>query len=426
MNSLPKRTRNHVLETISENYLRNQIPAEWILNRQEIDYGIDFNCEFVTNNEVLGTNFSIQLKSKENADNKDFVVVKDLKRTTINRWLKRLEPTAIVVYVENLKEAFWTWVESDTFDLTKPNKTFQIKIPKSNVLSTTNWDNVYSEVENIFRRRHRLYELPKNISKLEEKDTWRYYFENEWRLALMGFYELIKEDNKNPLFWNSIAFCEYQLYNYKKALVAVNNALELKDDKLIRMNKASILTEYGIEQKNNKFLELAMEEYEKLLKGTSDETIFYNYANCQKSLGLFDQAKEYYEKSLRLNPNNARAWKNLGSVYFELRNHQLELKCYDNALGIEPNLFEAMFSKGVTLFKVFGKIEQGLDFMIKAEQLDEDNNYEFSFPYVTFWIAEAYLELGKIEKALEWNNNGLKIIPADDYLIHQKNRIKTA
>jgi len=426
MDNLPIRPRNHILETISENYLRTQIPPEWILSKSEIDYGTDFNCEVSIENQVIGTNFSIQLKAKEKDENETFVLVKKLKKGTINRWLKRLEPTAIVVYVEELKEAFWTWIEKDTFDLTKKNKTYQIKIPKTNILSLTDWKKLHADVEIIFSKRYRLYELPKNITKIEEQETWNLYINHNYPLALLGFNKLIKIDSENPLFWNSIAICEYQLYNYKKALIAINKALELKDDNSIRLNKASILTEYGTELQDDHLLELAIKEYNQLLPDNFDNNVLYNYANCQKALKQFVVAKDSYEKSLQINPNNAKAWKNLGSVYFELQNHNLEIVCYDNALEIEPNLSEAIFSKGVTTFKIFGKTEQGLELMIKAEKLDANKNYELSFPYVYFWIAEAYLDLKNIEKASKWNKKGLTINPIDNYFIQQSDRIKMA
>lgn len=424
MNKMPIRSRNHVLETISEAYIKQQIPPQWILNKIPIDYGTDYNCEISIDNQVIGTNFSIQLKAKEKDSNKRYVIIKNIKRTSINRWLRRLEPTIVIAYVEELKEAYWIWVEKNTFDLTKNNKTFQLRISKENKVSTIDWSEIYQYVEMIFSKRNLLYEMPKITVGMFEREAWENYFKQEFRLALLGFSELIQSDNENPLLWNSIAICEYQMYNYKKALIAINNALKYRDDDFIRLNKASILTEFGGESKNDKLLKLAIREYEILLSKDKNSALLYNYGNCLRLLEQFEKSKDAYISSLKLNPNNAKAWKNLGSIYFELRNHDVEIDCYDNAIRIDPGLYEALFSKGVTLFRIYGQAIKGLEFMLKGEKLDKRKDFELGFPYVYFWIAEAYLTLNKIEEAIKWNKKGLNIDPSDDYFLKQEERIK--
>jgi hypothetical protein len=45
MPTFPQRPSSHILETQSENYLRNHIPDEWTISRSTIDYGQDFTIE---------------------------------------------------------------------------------------------------------------------------------------------------------------------------------------------------------------------------------------------------------------------------------------------------------------------------------------------------------------------------------------------
>lgn len=76
MSDFPERHRNHEIETLSENYFRNQIPLSWVLNKFTLDYGVDYNCEIVIDKMVSGMNFSVQLKGKEKEENKEFVKLK--------------------------------------------------------------------------------------------------------------------------------------------------------------------------------------------------------------------------------------------------------------------------------------------------------------------------------------------------------------
>lgn len=421
----PIRHRNHILETLSDRHLKNYIPADWVLNQFYLDYGTDYNCEISKDGHVIGINFTIQLKSKEKESNKEFVIVNRIKRSTINRWLNRLEPTMIIVFIKNENEAFWLWLEDNTVNLTKNNKEFQIKVPRENKLSEIKWENVHNKLESIFSKRYMLYEVPHASLDLRENAIWANFFNNEYDKALFGFNEMIKLNN-DPLLWNVIALCHYGMFHLKEALIAITKALEgLKDHQTLLLNKAAILTELGITTNDKNKLKIAVEIYEKLISnGSSSADLYYNYANALNGLELKKEAESTFLKCLKLNPNKAEAWKNLGSVYHDTKFYKKELECYEFALRINPNLQEAIYSKGVTLFKAFGKVEEGLKFMIKGISIS--NKFEILFPYAYFWVAEAYLELGKIEEAKVFNEKCVHANPDDKYMLLQKQRIEKA
>ncbi len=413
----PDRHRNHEIETLSERYLKNNIPISWVVNPFTIDYGTDYNCEISLDGKVSGINFTIQLKGKETDNDERFVTINKIKRTTINRWLRRLEPTMIVVYLVDENEAYWCWFEKDTVDLTKKNKTFQIKVSKDNVYSKINWDDITSYLIKVFQNKHLLYELP---DKSENNDVWQLYFNKDFEKALPLFKELLKT-NDDTIVWNAIAVCNYELFHYREALVAINRAIELKSDNTLFLNKASVLTEYGTMNNDKNMLFSAIEIFEKLInEGEISDTIYFNYSNALKGVGELEKAEIFLVETLKINPNYAQAWKNLGSLYWEFRLHEEEIQCYDNALNIDPELQEALFSKGVTIYKIFGKIQEGLDLMIKSTKISD--RFKIDFPNAFFWIAEAYMDLKNVELALKWNKDGLDIFPSDKYLQAQKHR----
>ena len=140
--SLPNMHRNHEIEELSERYFRQNLPISWVVNKFVKDYGTDYNCEISKDRKVTGKNFTVQLKGKEKDAGKKYITIKNIKRNTINRWFNRLEPTMIIVYLVVEEEAFWCWLEYDTVDLSKPNRTFQIKVPRKNRLSKINWSEI--------------------------------------------------------------------------------------------------------------------------------------------------------------------------------------------------------------------------------------------------------------------------------------------
>lgn len=122
-----------------------------------------------------------------------------------------------------------------------------------------------------------------------------------------------------------------------------------------------------------------------------------------------------------INPNKPEVWNNLANSYMHLQVFNLQMLCYDKALQINPNLPEALFSKGSSLFKYYGKVEEGLKLMLQS--LEKSNRHEIDNPNVFFWISEAYLSKKDFKNAKAWNNKGLLFFPIDSFLSSQKKRI---
>ena len=420
MKKLPNRHRNHEIENLSEIFLKNHIPSSWIINSFKVDYGTDYNCEISTNNEVTGNNFSIQLKGKENETNSKSIKVK-LKKTTINRWLNRLEPTMLVAYVIDEKEAFWMWFEDNTVDLTLENKIYSISIPRTNKLSELNWVNVSKYIDKIFSKRHLLYDTP--LINNQNKEAWKAFFNYQYEKALSFFYELIKKDNSNDsLVFEAIAISEYQLFNYQKALININKSLEIENNNNLILTKASILTELGLVNDNIELVKKAIKLFEALiLKNEVSYELYYNFGSALTKLNQYEKSIKYFELAISLNPNKPEVWNNLANAFMHLQIFELQISCYNKALQINPNLPEALFSKGSSLFRYFGKTEEGLKLMLQA--VEKSNRHEIDNPNVFFWIAEAYLSQKDFKNALSWNNKGLLFFPINNFLNTQKSRI---
>ena len=317
-----------------------------------------------------------------------------------------------------------TWFTlTGSSNLTSNNKTYTIQLSRENKLSTIDWSLIESYVTKIFNKRYRIYDFPTN-EKANQK-AWDLYFDGEIEQALPIFKKILRKDSENALIWNALAICQYELFDYQKALLSINRALEIEEDnKDINLTKASILTEQGGVENDKGKIENALIIYRKLIKNKHySSTLFYNYASALTKIGDYSNSIPEFEKALSLNPNKPQIWNNLGNAYMNLGIHSFEMLCYDKALLLNPNQPETLFSKGSSLFRYFGKVDKGLELMLKASK--KTQRYEYDLPYLYFWIAEAYLEKGNFKEAINWNKKGLNIFSTDKYLLHQHSRIKS-
>jgi len=327
----------------------------------------------------------------------------------------------IVAYVVDEQEAYWMWFENDTADLTLPNETYSIKVDRRNMLSGIDWDDVAEYIGQIFSKKYLLYTIPEVTD--QNKQAWNLYFNFKFNEALPLFYDVLKAKPDDVSILEAIALSEYHLFNYQKALSYINKALAIEQNDSLHANKASILTEQGFAQKDTGKINEAINLYNKLIeRNSSSATLFYNLGSALTKLEQYERSIICFKKSLELNPNKPEAWNNLGNSYMLISEHLVELECYDKALMVQPDMPETLFSKGSSLFRYFGKVDEGLALMLKSAMLTD--RHELDNPNFFFWVAEAYLAKGDYENSKAWNDNGLSFFSTNDYLSHQQKRIE--
>lgn len=420
----PNRHNNHILETESNKFFNFQVPNEWYVDKPEHDYGIDYIVNIVTNNQVTGLSFSVQMKSKIQEKNDDFAVI-SLKHSTLGLFNTKLEPVLLVAYVQDEKEAYWCWYNELEFDLTSSQKTYSINIPKINKLSQIDWSLISKYVQDIFSVKM----LVEGIKTLEYNEisnsqilAWKYYFSQDYEKAIFYFKNLLKENPYDIAVLEGLAQSQYNIFHYKEAINYINRTIELSGTSNQYLTKACILAEDGIQNGiKGKIIE-AKNIFKEFLNQDNTQFIYhYNYANTLSRLGYNQEAIAHFELCLKLNPNYEQAWKNLGQVYNDIKEHDKELSCYDKALRINPQLPQALFSKGITLSSIYNKDEEGLSLMLKAIGNDESMLLEYQYTY--FGVAYAYEKLGNIKEALIWVNKGLDHYSEDVVYLNFKSNL---
>jgi Domain of unknown function (DUF4365) len=135
---LPKRPREHVLETESEKFAHRVLPSEWIAERREHDYGIDLQVEIVKNESVTGARFSIQLKSTDGLKvRKKAYIAHPCATSALFYYLQLPEPVIYLVYDAKGDAGYWIWIQEyirDGLDTNWKNQEEAIvRIPKDNI-----------------------------------------------------------------------------------------------------------------------------------------------------------------------------------------------------------------------------------------------------------------------------------------------------
>ncbi len=249
----PNRHATHVLEGESERFFRNQIPIEWYVDKPDHDYGIDLTTNIVVGGEVTGMNFSVQLKAREKSTSADFISI-TLKNSTLGLYDSRLEPVLLAVYVQQEKETYWIWYNDLALDKAAGTRTTRIKIPKTNSLSTTDWESVRKYVQQIFSFK----KLIDGIRTLEYGEisqteilAWRYYYAGDYEKAAFYFKNQLEKGPKDvSIILEGLAHSLYMCHRYPEALFHINHAIELSGTANQLLTKACILSEDGSATRN--------------------------------------------------------------------------------------------------------------------------------------------------------------------------------
>jgi len=119
-------------------------------------------------------------------------------------------------------------------------------------------------------------------------------------------------------------------------------------------------------------------------------SLYYNQGNALGVIGRHRKAIEKYRQALKEMPEHAQGWKNLGNAYLDIGNKSDALQCFEEALRLNPLLFEALYSLA-TLRRQESDPRGALAYLnrIITSKLTPDQ-----LSWVQGWKAVSYMEQG--------------------------------
>ena len=118
-------------------------------------------------------------------------------------------------------------------------------------------------------------------------------------------------------------------------------------------------------------------------------------------------AQNYYQKALVLDPNFISAHNNLGVIFQKLGQNQKAKECYGKAIEINPNFSLAHYNLGV-IFKELGENQKAIDYFEKAISIDP--NYAHAHNN----LGVIFQKIGQNQKAKECFEKAIEINPNYD------------
>ena len=176
------------------------------------------------------------------------------------------------------------------------------------------------------------------------------------------------------------------------------------------MNDAQNLTikeafDLAVQYHQNNNLQDAQNYYNKVLE------LDPNYVNAHNNLGAIFQklgdpqkAKEYFEKVIKINPNYVSAHNNLGNIFQKLGDLQKAKDCYDKAIELNPNYTDAYYNQGNT-YKELGEYQKAKEYFEKVIKINP--NYTAAHNN----LGVIFQKLGDLQKAKNCFQKTIEINP---------------
>lgn len=154
----------------------------------------------------------------------------------------------------------------------------------------------------------------------------------------------------------------------------------------------------------------AKDIYEKiLLKKTPTAEVLHQYAIISSTLCDTDTAEKMLKKVIRMNPELAKAHKDLAIIYLNKRLFDYAEDEFKTALKLAPNDFEVIFEYGNYLYSI-SKNNEAERYYSEALEIEPNNVMALVF------MALNKLILNQLDEADKYIRSALKIEPDHEYV----------
>lgn len=147
--------------------------------------------------------------------------------------------------------------------------------------------------------------------------------------------------------------------------------------------------------------------------GISDSEFNKYFARADFALkrGDFNRAKELFEITAKIDPNDFETHFRLGYIYNLLKENKKSIEHSKKALAIQPSSLAAQFNLAVATNHLLGS-EKSLPEYLKAEKIARDENIvdPITLGKLNIFIGHDYREEGELEEAIKRYDKAIEIL----------------
>lgn len=260
-----------------------------------------------------------------------------------------------------------------------------------------------------------------------------YRLSNNSRLAIIWFSEVVKNQTDHFLGFFYLGMIYKELNEYENAIKNLVTALQLQPDSVEVHNNLGLLFECTGENEN------AVKHFGEAFKRKPGElSVCTNYVNSLTICNMYDKAievlelthlqyplipeilnglgnlylkkedsvkaRDYYVKTLHLQPDFAKAHFNLGLVMREWNRLDEAAMCFKNAIASDSTMSEAYLNLGET-YQVSGDIVASEMVLNEALAMDSQNETAYDNLLLSINYNENYSAKNVFIKHKEWGDS---------------------
>lgn len=201
--------------------------------------------------------------------------------------------------------------------------------------------------------------------------------------------ELIDEDPYDVIAWYTLGNLHLRNDNCKKAIEALEYCLVIDDDFLNAM--IQLASAYS----GDKQYEKAIDLYKQALRFSILESYTqYCIGDCYLKLGQLNEARFYFRKSVKINPDFSDAFYGIALTYSEQKRWQEANHYIRKAIDLNKNVSNYFLIAGQCEFHI-NRIEAALENYRQAVKLDRKNVSGWYF------LLDCLIEAGEYREAIE-------------------------
>jgi tetratricopeptide (TPR) repeat protein len=217
-----------------------------------------------------------------------------------------------------------------------------------------------------------------------------YVFENELDKAFSLLKKIERIEPNNDEVFIQKATINSKSGDHKKAIINLEKALTLTDDKL------DVWSLIGMEYLYLDNFEYARLSFEKCIEEDfEDYSALYNIVYCFDMEQKHEQAIVFLDNYINKNPYCEVAWHQLGRQYFILRKFKKALKSFDYSVLIDESFIGGYLEKAKTLEEL-ERYQEAIDNYLITLELDDPT----AFAYVR--VGECYERIHKFDAAISY------------------------